>query len=96
MGKRGDERGLVRAACWELCDGKDSCGCAPLCEGWGGVDEWQGEGIGVVNESVANIVVDGDCGVGRKMADGCITSRSAIDINTLSSNAKESPMDWLT
>ena len=26
------------------CDTKDSCGSAPLCEGWGGVDEWRGEG----------------------------------------------------
>ena len=64
-----DGTDVVRAACWKLCDAKDSCGSAPLCEGWGGVDEWRGEGdddwkgIGVVddiNESVANIVVDGD------------------------------------
>ena len=25
---------VVRAACWKLCDAKDSCGSAPLCEGW--------------------------------------------------------------
>ena len=28
-----DETGLVRAACWRLWDAKDSCSCAPLCEG---------------------------------------------------------------
>jgi len=63
-------------------------GSAPLCEGWGGIDEWRGErdddwkGIGVVddiNESVANIF---DCGVGNKMAGGCTTSRSAIDLRS--------------
>jgi len=83
-----DRIDLVRAACWKLCDAKDSCGSAPLCEGWGGVDEWRGErdddwkGIGVVddiNESVANIF---DCGVGNKMAGGCTTSRSAIDLRS--------------
>jgi len=58
-----DGTDVVRAACWKLCDAKDLCGSAPLCEGWGGVDEWRGEGdngIGVVDESVANIIVDGD------------------------------------
>ena len=29
-----DGTGLVRAACWKLCDAKDSCGSAPRCEGW--------------------------------------------------------------
>jgi len=61
-----DGTDVVRAACWKLCDAKDLCGSAPLCEGWGGVDEWRGEGDndgkgnGVVDESVANIIVDGD------------------------------------
>jgi len=32
----------MRQACFELT--KDSCGSAPLCSGWGGVDEWRGEG----------------------------------------------------
>ena len=91
-----DGSDVVRAACWKLCDAKDSCGPAPICEGWGGVDEWRGEGdddgkgIGVVDEvdeSVASIVVDGDCGVGN---DGCTTSRCAIDLR---SNAKESLID---
>ena len=36
---------------------------------------------------VADIVVDGDCGVGN---DGCTTSRSAIDLR---SDAKVSPMN---
>jgi len=35
-----DGTDVVRAG-WKLCDAKDSCGSAPLCEGWGGVDEWQ-------------------------------------------------------
>jgi len=34
-----DGTDVVRAACWKLCDAKDSCCSAPLCEGWGGVDE---------------------------------------------------------
>jgi len=61
-----DGTDVVRAACWKLCDAKDLYISAPLCEGWGGVDEWRGEGdndgkgIGVVDESVANIIVDGD------------------------------------
>ena len=25
---------MVRAACWKLCDAKDLCCSAPLCEGW--------------------------------------------------------------
>ena len=29
-----------------LCDEKDLYSYAPLCEGWGGVVEWQGEGFG--------------------------------------------------
>ena len=44
MSKERDETGLVRAACWQLCDAKDSYSCAMLCESWGDVVEWQGEG----------------------------------------------------
>jgi len=44
----GRRTNLVRAACWKLWDAKDSCGCATICEGQGGVDE--GEGIRVVDE----------------------------------------------
>ena len=29
-----DGTDVVRAGCWKLCDAKDSCGSAPLCEGW--------------------------------------------------------------
>jgi len=29
-----DGTDMVRAACWKLCDAKDLCGSAPLCEGW--------------------------------------------------------------
>ena len=93
MGEGEDRLDAVRAACWKLCDAKDLCCSAPLCEGWGGVDEWRGEGdddgkgIDDINEVVANIVVDGYCGVGN---DGCTTIRCAIDLR---SNAKESPMD---
>ena len=29
----GEETGLIQAACWRLWDAKDSCSCAPLCEG---------------------------------------------------------------
>jgi len=29
-----DGTDVVRAACWKLCDARDSCGSAPLCEGW--------------------------------------------------------------
>ena len=51
MSKERDETGLVRAACWQLCDAKDSYSCAILCEGWGSVVElwggrrgqWQGK-----------------------------------------------------
>ena len=63
------------------CDAKDLCDCAPLYEGWGGVAEWQeeeddnGKGIGAVDESIPNIVVNGNCDVGRKMVDGCIVSK---------------------
>ena len=41
-----DGTDMVRAACWKLCDAKDLCGSAPLCEGWeretmtGRVFEW--------------------------------------------------------
>jgi len=34
MGEGEDGTDVVRAACWKLCDAKDSCGSAPLCEGW--------------------------------------------------------------
>ena len=41
-------KGKMRQAWVELrvggCDTKDSCSSVPLCEGWGGVDEWRGEG----------------------------------------------------
>ena len=29
-----DGTDVVRAACWKLCDAKDLCCSAPLCEGW--------------------------------------------------------------
>ena len=61
-----DKTDLSRAACWRLPQsvrsGEDGCGKVV-----GVVDE--------VNESVANIVVDGDCDIGRKMGDSCIVSR---------------------
>ena len=34
MGEGEDGTDVARAACWKLCDAKDSCGSAPLCEGW--------------------------------------------------------------
>jgi len=43
MSEERDETGLVRSACWWLCDAKDSYSCAILCEGWGGVVEWRDE-----------------------------------------------------
>jgi len=45
MGER-DETVLVRVACWRLCDVKDMYSYAPLCEGWGSIVEWRGEGVG--------------------------------------------------
>jgi len=74
MGAGEDGTDVVRAVRWKLCNAKDSCGSAPICEGWGGVNEWRGEGdddgkgirvVDDINGSVANIV---DCGVGNKMA----------------------------
>jgi len=41
MGEGRDETGAAR---WRLCDARDSCGCAPLYEGWGNAVEWQREG----------------------------------------------------
>jgi len=34
MDEEEDGTDVVRAACWKLCDAKDLCGSAPLCEGW--------------------------------------------------------------
>jgi len=34
MDEREDGTDVVRAACWKLCDAKDLCGSASLCEGW--------------------------------------------------------------
>jgi len=44
MGKERDETGLVRAACWRLGGVKGSYSCAPICEGWGRIGGWGGEG----------------------------------------------------
>jgi len=67
MSEERDETCLVRAACWRLCDAKDPYSCAILCEGWGGVVEWRGEGtegdgkksVGVVDEGISNVILDG-------------------------------------
>jgi len=80
MGKERDEAGLVLAVYWRLCNAKDSFSCIPIFKGWGGIVAWRGEGdddgkgIGVVNEvdeSISNVVVEGDYDVESKMADGC-------------------------
>jgi len=67
MSEERDETGLVRAACWQLCDAKNSYSCAILCKGWGCVVELWGEGdkgdgkesVGVVDEGIANVIIDG-------------------------------------
>ena len=61
-----DGTGLVRAACWR-CQG-----LVRLCSTLRGLGEGDGDGKGIrvvdeVNESVADVVVDGDCNVWRKM-----------------------------
>ena len=81
----------IRAARWRLCDAKDSCGCATICEGWVGVAE-EGDddekGTRVVDKvivSLAKAVSGGSCGVGRKLAGGCIMSRCSTGGATISS-----------
>ena len=46
------ETGLVQAACWRLWDAKDSCSCAPLCEGWGCVVEWREGGTATMRKAL--------------------------------------------
>jgi len=52
--------------------------CALLYKGWSGVVEWQGERRRreghEVNESVADVAVNGDCDAERKMAGDCTVS----------------------
>ena len=110
MSEERDETGLVRAACWRLCDAKDSYSCAILCEGWGGVVEWRGgvewrgegtegdgkESVGVVDEGIAN-VADGDCDIWSKMAGGCTASKcSTTEDKVCSANSKTAQITFLS
>jgi len=68
---------MVRAARWKLCDVVMSrvrtAQCALLYKGWSG-ERRRREGH-EVNESVADVAVDGDCDAGRKTAGDCTVSR---------------------
>ena len=61
----GEERGLVRATCWRLLDAKDSCSCAPLCEGWvtllGGGKGYGNDDVEVGDNVIVDTVFDRDC-----------------------------------
>ena len=67
MSEERDETGLVRAVCWQLYDMKSSYSYATLCKGWNSGVGWRRErlrrrqeSIGVVDEGIANVVVDPD------------------------------------
>ena len=96
---------MVRAGRWRLCDvvmsRAHTSQCALLYKGWSGIVERQGERRRreghEVNESVADIAVDGDCDAERKMAGDCTVSRFPISLGQIHTlEVKESPMDWLT
>ena len=96
---------MVRAARWRLCDvvmsRAHTSQCALLYKGWSGIVERQGERRRreghEVNESVADIAVDGDCDAERKTAGDCTVSRFPISLGQIHTlEVKESPMDWLT
>jgi len=65
MDEEEDGTDVVRAACWQL-------GLVLLCSTLRGLGEGDDDGKGIrvvdeVNESVANVAVDEDCNVWRKM-----------------------------
>ena len=80
---------MVRAARWRLCDVAMSrtrtAQYVLLYKGWRGIVELQGDRRRQdgheVNESVADIVVDGDCDAERKMAGDCTVSRCRFPIS---------------